>query len=477
MRTVLYWYRQDLRLADLPALADAIGSGAKILPCYVLDDEAAGEWAPGGASRWWLHHSLTALDGQLQQLGSRLLVRRGDTVKVLAELAGATGATAVYCSEASEPWARTLETRLRKTLDTSGVALETRPGNLLFRPGSVLTGAGDPYRVFTPFWRACLSQPGPQACVAAPARGDFSRHKLQGLPATEWGLLPRKPNWAAGWDELWQPGETGARLALQRFIQQALDDYAQARDFPAAAKTSRLSPHLHFGEISPRQVWHTLHDAARGREKAAAKFAAELGWREFCHLLLHYNPQMPERPLKADFGDMPWLADAAHLEAWQRGRTGYPIVDAGMRELWQTGFMHNRVRMITASFLTKHLLLPWQWGERWFWDTLVDADLANNSCGWQWVAGCGADASPWFRIFNPILQGRKFDPDGDYVRHWVPEIAALPDKYLHDPWEAPAAVLEEAGIRLGETYPAPLVDHRQARETALQAYGVISAGT
>ncbi|WP_346763330.1 cryptochrome/photolyase family protein [Mangrovimicrobium sediminis] len=474
MTTALYWYRQDLRLADLPAMRAAIDNGLKLIPCYVFDDAAAGQWSPGGASRWWLHHSLAALDTELAKRGSPLVVRRGETARVLADLAAQTGAEAVYCSEAIDPWARELQSQVADALWETGVQLEARPSALLFHPGTVCTQAGDPYRVFTPFWRACLQQPSPAEPLSAASGKHFVEHDLDSLPHDDWQLLPRNPDWAAGWDELWSPGATGARRALQHFLDNALDSYAEGRDFPAARSTSRLSPHLHFGEISPRQVWHAVQALPEGQDKPAAKFLAEVGWREFCHQLLYFNPEIPEKPFKADFGEMPWLADQTHLQAWQRGRTGYPIVDAGMRELWQTGFMHNRVRMIVASFLTKHLLLPWQWGEQWFWDTLVDADLANNSCGWQWVAGCGADAAPYFRIFNPILQGRKFDPDGEYVRQWVPEIASLPDKYLHAPWEAPAKILAEAGVELGETYPEPLVDHKEARETALQAYGVIS---
>ncbi len=471
--TVIYWFRNDLRLTDLPALAAAGAGGRQILPCFVLDDDAAGDWAPGGASRWWLHHSLRQLDTSLRELGSELLVLRGATAHTLIELAAQVDAGLVYCSEAYEPWARLQQRRVHDTLWAAGIEVHMEPGALLHHPEAVRTGAGEPYKVFTPFWRACRQQPEPAACLPAPKAKAFAAVEISGLPESQWDLLPTRPNWAVGWEAIWQPGETGAAQALQNFIARALDDYSEGRDFPAANKTSRLSPHLHFGEISPRQVWHAIRQDGNADPKAAEKFLAEVGWREFCYQLLYHNPEIPEKPFKDTFGEMPWLADEQHLKAWQRGQTGYPIVDAGMRELWQTGFMHNRVRMIVASFLTKHLLLPWQWGERWFWDTLVDADLANNSCGWQWVAGCGADAAPYFRIFNPVLQGKKFDPEGEYVRHWVPEIAGLPDRYLHAPWEAPPSLLEETEITLGDDYPSPIVDHKTARESALEAYRIV----
>ncbi|MFV8816495.1 cryptochrome/photolyase family protein [Haliea sp. E17] len=474
MNSAIYWFRNDLRLADLPGLAAAAASGYAVVPCYILDEEADGDWAPGGASRWWLHHSLAALDASLRKLGSALHIRRGKSAHELLALATEVGASAVYCSEACEPRGRLLLRATSDSLWAADIALQVHPGGLLFHPDAIRTGGGQPYRVFTPFWRACMNQPEPAPPLRAPRAAHFAAVQPPGLDIDELALRPVKPDWAAGWQQLWQPGEAGAAAALRRFLKDALDEYPQGRDFPALNATSRLSPHLHFGEISPRQVWHALQGAAGADAAARNKFLAELGWREFSYQLLYHNPEMPVLPLKRNFGSMPWLAQEGHLQAWQRGRTGYPIVDAGMRELWQTGFMHNRVRMITASFLTKHLLLPWQWGERWFWDTLVDADLANNSCGWQWVAGCGADAAPYFRIFNPILQGRKFDPEGHYIRRWVPELAALPTKYLFAPWEAPAAVLASAAVDLGANYPLPIVDHQQARESALQAYAAIS---
>jgi len=288
--------------------------------------------------------------------------------------------------------------------------------------------------------------------------------------------LPQAPDWAEGWSDLWTPGAEGAHARLHHFLDKRVADYGDSRDMPGESATSGLSPHLHHGEISPRSVWHATqtwaeeHPQSRG---AADKFLAELGWREFSYHLLVFFPEIPGKAFKPAFDDFPWSGSQNHLRAWQRGQTGYPIVDAGMRELWATGYMHNRVRMVTASFLTKHLLIDWRAGERWFWDKLVDADLASNSCSWQWVAGSGADAAPYFRIFNPTTQGEKFDAAGEYVRRWVPELAQLPDKYLHKPWDAPAAVLQEAGLTLDEHYPKPIVDHREAREAALAAYGQI----
>jgi deoxyribodipyrimidine photo-lyase len=348
----------------------------------------------------------------------------------------------------------------------------------LFEPETIQNQSGLPFRVFTPFWRKCLQESHTITSPAATTDHRWYAGGLHGDKLEHWSLTPRQPDWAAEWGQWWQPGEAGARHKLQHFLAHGLVDYSDGRDHPALECTARLSAHLHYGEISPRHVWHTAQGASAGGsalESQAQKFLSELGWREFSHHLLHHFPEIPERAFKPNFHTFPWLSDDEKLHAWQTGQTGYPMVDAGMRELWNTGFMHNRVRMITASFLTKHLLIHWRQGARWFWDTLVDADLANNSCGWQWVAGSGADASPYFRIFNPITQGKKFDAEGTYIRRWVPELAKLPDKYLNCPWEAPQAVLEQAGVTLGATYPIAIVDHKAARESALAAYGTIRA--
>ena len=479
---LIIWFRQDLRLTDHSALLAALSlareTGAELVAAYILDDDTPGQWRAGGASRWWLHHSLASLDSSLRQLGGHLSLRRGDTHRELRQLVSETGAQQVFCSRNYEPWARDLEQRLHEDLGAQGVGLRRYPGALLFEPEAVRTGAGEPYKVFTPYWKACLRQPPPQAPRARPGSLPAFVEGVDSVPLQELELLPQAPNWAAGWDQLWQPGESGAAAALSRFLDGPLDDYDESRNHPDREATSRLSAHMHFGEISPRQLWQAIHQHCQSRpalDHQRDKFLSEMGWREFSHHLLHHFPDIPETAFKRDFDRFPWLGDRDKLLAWQRGLTGYPIVDAGMRELWQTGYMHNRVRMITASFLTKHLLVPWTEGERWFWDTLVDADLANNACGWQWVAGSGADAAPYFRIFNPTLQGKKFDSAGAYVRRWVPEIATLPDKYLHEPITAPAAALEAAGVVLGQTYPNPIVVHRDAREAALAAYGSLRA--
>ncbi|MEP5763618.1 MAG: deoxyribodipyrimidine photo-lyase [Halieaceae bacterium] len=482
--TTIYWFRQDLRLQDLPGLQAAIASGRPVIPCYIFDPDSAGDWAPGAASRWWLHHSLASLAASIEALGGELLLLQGDSRALLRELAAANNAHNIYCSRAYEPAAAELEQQLNQSLSADGRSLKRYPGSLLFEPEQIANQSGLPFKVFTPFWKACRRQPQPSMPGATPAAGIFAEPAniasgpCQARTLQQLKLLPEQPDWASHWSELWQPGESGAGDRLQQFLRGGVARYSEGRDHPALEVTTRLSAHIHHGEISPRQIWHAamaMMAEQPSLEQELNKFLSELGWREFsCHLLHHF-PQLPEQAFKPLFDNFPWLGQAAALEAWQRGQTGYPIVDAGMRELWQTGFMHNRVRMIVASFLTKHLLISWQTGEAWFWDTLVDADLASNACSWQWVAGSGADASPYFRIFNPTLQGQKFDKAGDYVRQWVPEIAALPDKHLHEPAAAPADILASAGITLGQDYPEPIVDHRQARQAALAAYQAIKA--
>lgn len=472
----IYWFRRDLRTTDLPALHAATAQGRPLVACYILDELAPGDWAPGAASRWWLHHSLQALAQALEALGCPLVLRRGDTVGELRALAEETGATGVFCSRAYAPWELQQEMRLHDELAIDSVELKRFGGSLLFEPEQVKNQAGQPFKVFTPFWKACRR-------LAEPALGQcqpISINALQPAPAgvelDALELLPRAPDWALHWPTLWQPGAAGAEKALHGFLQDALADYDEARDYPAQQATSRLSAHLHFGEVSPAGVWRAIKEHCAQHPHLTVqqdKFLAELGWREFSHHLLFHHPSFADKPFNKRFEKFPWLGTPALLKRWQAGQTGYPLVDAGMRELWHTGTMHNRVRMVTASLLTKHLLIPWQAGARWFWDTLVDADLANNSCGWQWVAGSGADASPYFRIFNPTLQSKKFDAGGAYIRTWVPELAALPDRHIHEPSSAPPEVLKAAGITLGTTYPLPVVDHASAREAALLAYASI----
>ena len=469
----LFWFRRDLRLADHPALLEALSRGHPVIPVFVFAPEEESPWAPGQASRWWLRESLRALDAALRERGSRLVVRKGPSLEVLGALVRETGATAVFWSHASEPAARARDAAMEAGLRAGGTSAEPRGGGLLFDPEVLRTHSGHPFRVFTPFWRACLKHPPPGAPLPPPSRLPAPRLWPASLDPDE--LDPPSSREAARLGESWRPGERGAEVALARFVAGALAAYPEARDRPAEAGTSRLSPHLHFGEVTARQVWAAVQEA-QGHGAAAASgpvFLRQLGWRELAHHLLHHFPQTAEAPLRPEFAAFPWHRDAALLRAWQRGETGYPIVDAGMRELLETGWMHNRVRMIVASFLVKDLLQPWVDGARFFWERLVDADLANNTLGWQWTAGCGADAAPFFRVFNPAVQGEKFDPRGAYVRRFVPEISRLPDRWIHRPAEAPAAVLRQAGVRLGASYPAPVVDHRAARQRALSAWARI----
>ena len=466
---LIVWFRQDLRLTDNPALAAAAEGGRPVVPVYILDEAGEGAWAPGGATRWWLHHSLAALARDFEKRGSRLVLRQGPAAKILDALIAETGAAGVHWNRRYEPAAIARDTEIKKSLEGRGLAAKSFNASLLFEPWTIRNKSGEPYRVFTQFWKTCLAGDEPPQPAKAPAKFAAPAAWPKSDKLESWALLPTRPDWAAGFRESWTPGEAGASARLDEFLADAIETYAADRDRPDLPATSRLSPHLHFGEIGPRQCFHAARARANGT-KGCERFLAELGWREFSHHLLYQRPDLPETALRAEFREFPWNDDAKLLRAWQKGRTGYPIVDAGMRELWRTGWMHNRVRMIVASFLVKHLLVPWKRGEDWFWDTLVDADLANNAASWQWVAGCGADAAPYFRIFNPILQGAKFDPDGDYVRKWVPEIAKLPTEHLFAPWEAPAEILAKAGVALGKSYPKPLVDHGAARARALAAF-------
>jgi deoxyribodipyrimidine photo-lyase len=474
-RPVILWFRQDLRLADNPALVHAVETGRPVLPVFILDLNPALR-PTGAASLWWLDKSLRALDSDLRARGSRLILRRGDSEAELRRLIDETGADAVFMNRLFEPDAFARDADIAHGLEAEGVTCKGWNGTLLARPGSVLNGSGQPYKVFTPFHRALMAAAVPPPATAAPSR----LATLTG-PASEdiaaWSLHPTRPDWSGGFD--WTPGEAGAAAALSAFIARGLKSYSTGRDIPAEAATSRLSPHLHFGEISPwRAVGAVRSAASEGLVPAveAEKFVAEIDWREFSTHLLHAFPQIADTAFRPEYDAMPWRDDPEGLKAWKRGWTGYPVVDAGMRELWTTGYMHNRVRMIVASFLVKHLLIDWREGEQWFRDTLVDADLASNVQNWQWVAGSGADASPYFRIFNPIIQGRKFDADGRYVRRWVPELRGVPDRWLHAPWTAPPEVLRDARVSLGPDYPRPIVDHETARKRALDALATVVAG-
>jgi len=466
----LLWFRNDLRLADHPALQAAIASGSPVLPVFIWSPEEEAPWSPGGASRWWLHQSLRELQAALRRAGSTLVIRRGPTAAALQQLAEETGARDIFWSRRYEPAELARERHLVHSLRARGITAHVSPGNLLFEPGAICNGSGNPFQVFTPFYKACLAMPAPPEPLKSPTRLAAPKTWPASLDVADLRLAPR-PDWAGGLRQAWQPGERGASAQLESFWRNAADSYAVGRDRPDLAGTSRLSPHLHFGEITPRQIWH----AAGSRD--AGPYLRQIIWREFAYHLLVTYPQTPSQPLRPEFRGFPWRVDEAGLRAWTRGATGYPLVDAGMRELWRTGWMHNRVRMVAASFLVKHLLIPWQEGAAWFWDTLVDADLANNTMGWQWTAGCGADAAPYFRIFNPVLQGEKFDPQAAYVRRWVPELAALPDAFIQQPWNAPPLALRSAGVRLGESYPTPLVHHDTARKRALAALAHIKTGS
>ena len=478
-KPVIVSFRQDLRLADHAPLRAAAETGRPVVAVYVLDDASPGAWRPGGAARWWLHQSLTQLSAALTEHGVTLVLRRGPWVDELVALVEETKAHAVYWHRSYEPWAQQAEQQLHEELAQRAVEGRRFAGYLLFEPEALRTQANEPFKVFTPFWKGCLRQDPPPAPRPAPRLQGY-RKAISGASLASWSLLPTKPNWAHAFPDTWQPGEAGAHGRLNTFLQDAVEAYENARDVPGTLGTSRLSPYLHFGELSPRQVWHAVRKATTGNEHAeagAAAFLRELGWREFSYHLLHHWPHFPDAPFRETFGRFPWRDDQAGLHAWQQGRTGIPLVDAGMRELWTTGWMHNRVRMVVASFLVKNLLIPWQAGEAWFWDTLVDADLGNNAAGWQWVAGCGADAAPYFRIFNPVSQSQKFDPQGVYLRRWVPELAKLPDKAIHAPWEAKPEVLTAAGLLLGRDYPTPIVDLKTSRQRALDAYQSIKAKT
>ena len=475
----IHWFRQDLRLADNPALSAAASAGA-VLPVYILDDIHSGNHRMGEASRWWLHHSLIALD---RALGGKLVVMAGDPAEILPHLAVATSADAIHWNRAYEPWRITRDARIKAQCADQGLKAQSHNGSLLWEPWEVLKKDGTPYKVFTPFYRrGCLAAAPPRPPLPVPPRLNIAEldNHIEGARAIiKLALLP-KHDWKDGLAATWCIGEMAAHDRLHAFLDGGLHRYKNDRNFPAKQNVSRLSAYLHWGEISPNSVWYAAKDrmdAGFGHDDDCDHFLSELGWREFSYSLLYHFPELPSKNLNPRFDSFDWCDDPVLLNCWQQGQTGYPIVDAGMRELRQTGYMHNRVRMIVGSFLVKNLRLHWHHGEAWFWDCLVDADLANNSAGWQWIAGCGADAAPYFRIFNPITQGEKFDAGGDYIRRYVPELANLPDTYLCKPWEAPSDILAKAGVRLGETYPKPVIDVKASREAALAAFSALRNGS
>ncbi len=471
MSPSIVWFRLDLRLADQPALQAAIQRGGPVIPLYIWAPEEEADWSPGACSRWWLHHSLRQLQARLNEIGGRLIIRRGPSEDALRQLIRETGAEAVFWNRRYEPAIIERDRLLKSQLQSNGVTVQSFNASLLLEPWEVQTRQGKPYQVFTPFWKSAREQLREISVLPEPKQVGGLAEDVESLTVDDLSLLPRLP-WDAAFPEHWSPGEAGAQSALATFLCESVRDYSEQRDRPDRRGTSHLSPHLHFGEISPRQVVQAMQNSGLEMSQPGGPrtFYNEIGWREFAHHVLFHFPQTPNKPLREAFAEFPWEHNNRHLRAWQRGQTGYPIVDAGMRELWSTGWMHNRVRMIVGSFLTKDLRISWQEGARWFWETLVDADLPNNTLGWQWVSGCGADAAPYFRVFNPITQGEKFDPDGNYVRHWCPELADLSNRWIHQPWNAPREVLTQARIRLGHDYPEPLVDHGAARSAALEAF-------
>ena len=469
---IIIWFRNNLRISDHAALKKACEKNAPIIPVFIHDEKAMGQWNYGSAQKYWLHHSLLSLENDLKSLGANLILRRGDAIISLIEIARKTGARSIFALRNYEPWALVQEQQLHEICNDENIEFKRFSGNLLIEPEKLKNKSGTNFQVFTPFFRALQNSGMVRTPLPEPSK-IIGFNGIKGDDLNSWEFLPTKANWAAGFTK-----NIGEQAAQNRFLEflTRIDNYSKGRDFPIQNSTSWLSPHLRFGEISPAQIWQKIYEITNNSPVGDyQKFLSELGWREFSNHILTQYPSMPERPIKAQFENFPWENNDAALAAWKKGHTGYSIVDAGMRELWQTGYMHNRVRMIVASFLVKHLMIPWQAGAKYFWDCLLDGDLANNSASWQWVAGCGMDAAPYFRIFNPITQGQKFDANGEYIRKWIPELARLPNEYIHFPKDAPIEVLKSANIVLGRDYPLPIIDHKFARDRALKGLKEVSA--
>ncbi|MGV6820871.1 MAG: cryptochrome/photolyase family protein [Parvularcula sp.] len=474
--TTLLWLRNDLRFDDNPAMDHAARQGGAVAFLFVLDEINAGPFGMGTASKWWLYNSLLKFSAELEQRGGRLVLRRGNAIDIVPEIARFVGADLVTWNRRYDPWDTQTDRTIKSGLIEEGIKVRTFNAGLLNEPWDIKTGSGGQYRVYTPYWKKVWDQEHirsplcPVQTVSGPAKLPCS-DRLE-----EWSLLPTGYNWATGLEKEWTPGEAGARIRWRDWLGTKAYGYHTARDRPDLDETSRLSPHIHFGEISPIRLWHemkSMMNTDAETQSGGKKFLSELAWREFSTQLVFYNPSMIDSPLNRKFDNFSWERDPIHLTAWKKGQTGFPIVDAGMRQLWQEGWMHNRVRMIVSSFLIKDLLIDWRLGMKWFWDTLVDADCGNNTASWQWIAGCGADAAPFFRIFNPITQGKKFDPNGDYVRRYVPELSELPTQYIHTPWAAPNEICEAANVDIGKTYPRPIIDHVERRKLALERYAAI----
>ncbi len=472
-KTAIVWFRRDLRLSDNPALHAAYENGYSIIPLYILDDKNPEEGTElGGAHRVWLHHSLHSLN---KDLSNHLVLEKGDAKKIIPDLIQKTGAQAIFWNRCYEPWRIARDKEIKSSLEDNDIKVHSSNGSLLWEPWNIKNQSGSFYKVFTPYYKkGCFQAEPPREPLPRPDRLTYAATDNYGYKLDDLDLLPSgEGDWHERLVKHWTISEDGAQKRLNDFLEDGLQDYKEGRNFPSKNNVSMLSPYLKWGEISPNQAWYAAQErgTAEGWEKDRDHFLSELGWREFSYNLLYHFPKLKWENMQEKFNEFPWKAqESEDLERWRRGQTGYPMVDAAMKQLYETGYMHNRLRMLVGSFLVKHLLIHWHRGEEWFWDCLVDGDPASNTASWQWIAGCGADAAPYFRIFNPILQSKKFDAKGDFIRQYLPELKDLPDEFIHEPWEAPQGVLEMAGVKLGQTYPKPIIKHDTARDRAMEAY-------